>query len=191
MSLPRNITLKHSNGRIILRPPKPEDVSDIYSAVLVSKDDLMPWMDWYRPDYSIEITLEWLRKLPSEWEQGNNYQFAVIDAISSQYIGSCGINHINRYYLLANLGYWIRSDRTGEGIATEATKLVAKFGFQELGLRRIEIVTGVANIASRRVAEKSGAHFEGILRKRLQLGDRNIDAAMHSLLPEDLTPKSL
>jgi hypothetical protein len=71
-------------------------------------------------------------------------------------------------------------------VATEAAILVAQFGFQELGLRRVEIVTGVENSASRRVAEKASAHFEGILRRRIKLGDRNIDAAMYSLIPEDL-----
>ena len=70
-------------------------------------------------------------------------------------------------------------------MATEATILLATFGFKELGLRRIEIVTDIENKASRRVAEKAGAQFEGILRKRLKFGDRNIDAAMYSLIPED------
>jgi RimJ/RimL family protein N-acetyltransferase len=40
------------------------------------------------------------------------------------------------------------------------------------------------------VAEKTGARFEGILRKRLKLGDRNIDAAMYSLIPDDFSEKS-
>ena len=190
MKPPRNIELKHSDEQIILRPPEMKDCSSIYEAVLVSKDDLMPWMDWCQSDYSIEITLEWLRNRPSEWEDGKNYQFAIFDAISNQFLGSCGINHINRYYLLANLGYWIRSDRVGEGVATKAAILVAQFGFHELDLRRIEIVTGVENKASRRVAEKTSAQFEGILRKRLKLEDRNIDAAMYSLIPEDLSDKS-
>jgi len=186
MSISRNIELKHSNGQIILRPPVMEDGSNIYEAVKVSKADLIPWMDWCRQDYSIEVSFEWLRILPTAWDQGKNYQFAIIDKESDQFLGSCGINHINQYYLIANLGYWIRSDRKGEGIATEATKLVAQFGFQQLGLRRIEIVTGEENWASRRVAEKAGATFEGILRKRLKLGDRNIDAAMYSLILEDM-----
>ena len=190
MKPPRNIELKHIDEQILLRPPEMKDGSAIYEAVLVSKDDLMPWMDWCRSDYSTEITLEWLRKRPSEWEDGENYQFAIFDAISNQFLGSCGINHINRYYLIANLGYWIRSDRLGEGVATKAAMLVSQFGFHKLGLRRIEIVTGVENKASRRVAEKTGAHFEGILRKRLKLGDRNIDAAMYSLIPEDFSEKA-
>ncbi len=163
-----------------------EDAENIYTAVQVSKNELMPWMDWCRPDFSIDVPLEWLKNQHQDWEQGINYQFVIIDTESHQFLGGCGINHINQYYLLANLGYWVRSDRNGEGIASEATKLLALFGFQKLELRRIEIVTGVENWASRRVAEKAGAAYEGILRKRLKLGDINIDAVMHSLVFEDL-----
>lgn len=177
--------MKHSNGKLILRPPVMEDGPSVFEAVQVSEKALSQWMDWYNSDFSIETAREWLSTLNSAWEEGTNYQFAIIDNELHQFLGSCGINHINKTYLLANLGYWIRSDRTGEGLATETTKLLAKFGFQQLGLRRIEIVTGVENRASRRVAEKSGATFEGILRRRMKLGGKNIDAAMFSLIPED------
>jgi len=186
MGISRNIELKSEKGQIILRPPMMEDAENICDAVQVSKPELMPWMDWCRPDFSIEVPLEWLKNQPQDWEQGNNYQFVIIDIESHQFLGGCGINHINQYYLIANLGYWVRSDRHGEGIATEATKLIALFGFQHIGLRRIELVTGVENWASRRVAEKAGGRFEGILRRRLKLGDKNIDAAMHSLILDDL-----
>lgn len=186
MNISRDITLTSNNEKIILRPPVKEDARSIYDAVQVSKAELMTWMDWCRQDYSIEITRDWISHQPRSWEEGSNYQFAVFDHNGHQFLGACGLNHINRYYQIANLGYWIRSDRCGEGIATEAAKLVAEFGFHKLGLRRIEIVTGVENWGSRRVAEKSGAMYEGILRKRLKLGDDNIDAAMHSLILEDL-----
>ena len=186
MRISRSFVLKSADGNIILRPPKMEDAEGINSAILVSKTELMPWMDWCTPDYSIQVPIDWIKRQPTDWGKGKNYQFLIIDNQSRQYLGGCGINHINQYYLLANLGYWVRSDRHGEGIATEATKMLAKFGFEQLGLRRIEIVTGEENLPSRRVAEKAGAVFEGILRKRLKLGDKNIDAAMHSLVLEDL-----
>jgi len=186
MSISRNIILESDNGQLILRPPLMEDAENIYDAVQVSKTELIPWMDWCRPDFSIEVPLEWIKNQPQDWEQGINYQFLIIDNESQQFLGGCGINHINQYYLLANLSYWVRSDRHGEGIATEATKLIALFGFQQLGLRRIEIVTGEENWVSRRVAEKTGATFEGILRSRLKFDDKNIDAAMFSLLVDDL-----
>jgi len=185
MQIPRSIELISSDERFILRPPEMEDASAIYEAVLVSKEHLMPWMDWCKPDYSIDVTVEWLRDLPVQWEEGESFQFGIFDATSDQFLGSCGINHLNQFYRLANLGYWVRSDRTSEGVATEAARRLAEFGFHDLGLERIEIVTGVENGASRRVAEKTGAHYEGVLRNRLKFGDRNIDGAMHSLIPED------
>ena len=42
-------------------------------------------------------------------------------------------------------------------VATAAALLVARFGFDELGLQRIEIIAAVSNKASQRVAEKIGA----------------------------------
>jgi RimJ/RimL family protein N-acetyltransferase len=68
---------------------------------------------------------------------------------------------------MANLGYWVRTSETGRGIASKATRLVAQFGFAELGLQRIEILAAVGNVASQRVAEKAGAVRECVARKRL------------------------
>jgi RimJ/RimL family protein N-acetyltransferase len=143
-------------------------------------------MEWANEDYSIEVPRAWIEAQPEAWENDTNYQFVIIERDSGQILGAGGLNHINRYYRLANLGYWIRSDRTKEGIATEATRMIARFGFEQLGLLRIEIITGVENWASRRVAVKAGATFEAILRKRMRKGEINRDATMHSLLPEDL-----
>ena len=87
---------------------------------------------------------------------------------------------------MANLGYWVRTNSVGRGVATSATRLAARFGFEELGLHRIEIVAAVENIASQRVAEKAGALREGLLRKRLLIRGESQDAVLFSLLPEDL-----
>lgn len=64
--------------------------------------------------------------------------------------------------------------------------MVARYGFDSLGLARIEILAQVPNVASRRVAEKAGGHLEGIARNRLAFGNRHFDAALYSLLPGDL-----
>ena len=186
MTISRDIQLTSTTKDILLRPPKPEDSQAIHEAVLVSIPELRPWMEWANEDYSIEVPIAFIEALPESWENDSNYQFTIFDSVTGLVLGGGGLNQINRYYRMANLGYWIRSDRTKEGIATEATRLIAQFGFEQLGLLRIEIVTGVENLASRKVAEKAGATFEAILRKRIRKGKINIDAAMYSLLPEDL-----
>ena len=60
-------------------------------------------------------------------------------------------------------------------------------GFEELDLRRIEIVVTLANDASLRVAEKVGARREGVLRRRLMAHGESYDAVMFSLISEDTT----
>jgi len=105
---------------------------------------------------------------------------------TNAFIGGSGLNQINQQYQIGNLGYWVRTSCTGQGVATRAVRLLARFGFEELGLGRIEIVAAVGNTASQRVAEKAGAHREGVLRRRLFLHDEYHDAVMYSLITEDL-----
>ncbi|WP_052470146.1 GNAT family N-acetyltransferase [Thiolapillus brandeum] len=84
-------------------------------------------------------------------------------------------------------GCWVRKSALGQGAASEGTRLVAGFGFGELGLTRLEIVMLTGNPASRRVAEKSGATFEGVQRNRLVVRGQPMDCCMFSLIPGDLS----
>lgn len=64
---------------------------------------------------------------------------------------------------------------------------VARFGFEQLGLVRLELVIDVDNAASIRVAEKAGAVFDGVLRNRVVgQGGTPRPARMYSLVPGDL-----
>ena len=65
-------------------------------------------------------------------------------------------------------------------------RLCAQFGFAELHLKRLEILTAAGNVRSQHVAEKAGAMREGMLRQRLNIGDVWHDAVLFSLLPADL-----
>ncbi len=97
------------------------------------------------------------------------------------------MNGISRANMMANLGYWVRTGKAGQGIATAATLLCARFAFEDLGMQRVEISIAIENEASCRVAEKAGATKEGVLRNRLKLLDRQHDAYMYSLIPSELS----
>jgi ribosomal-protein-serine acetyltransferase len=77
------------------------------------------------------------------------------------------------------------------GVASRAARLIARFGFRELGLQRLEIIAATENHASQRAAVKAGATREGVLRKRLLIHGRPHDAVMHSLVEEDMEESSL
>jgi len=70
-------------------------------------------------------------------------------------------------------------------LAGRAALIGARFAFEKIKLIRAEIVIAVGNEASKRVAEKIGAHYEGILLNRMTVGKNIYDAHMFSLLPSD------
>lgn len=183
----RNVEL--SDGVVTLRPPRPGDVNGLYAAVRESMAALRPWMGWVSDDYAINDTRSWIAAQPSNWKEGVHYGFLITDAGDGggeTILGVCGLGHPNDYHHFANLGYWVRSGRRGEGIAGRAVRLVAAFGFRQLDLVRVEIVVSVGNAASLRVAEKVGARREGVLRNRIVVRGAVHDAVMHSLVPADL-----
>ena len=181
MQPPNEIT----DNTILLRQYQLSDIPMIVEAVRESADELKPWISWCQHEYTEEQARIWLESLPDSREKGISYDFAIIDSTGGSYLGGCGINHIRWTYRFANLGYWVRTDRTGQGIASRVVPLLARFAFEHLGLMRVEIVVAVGNKASQRVAQKVGAVREGILRNRIVIGKNVYDAVMHSLIPQD------
>ena len=58
------------------------------------------------------------------------------------------------------LGYAVARDHWGEGIATEASKALVRYGFETAGLDRIAGFAMPVNVASWRVLEKVGFEYE-------------------------------
>src|SRR5436190_23361255 len=173
-----------TDGDIMVRQLRADDVRPLYEAARESIPKVSVWLPWCHENYAIEETQEFIAaraRADEEW-----YSFGIFDKDSGRFLGGVGLNFFNRVHQMANLGYWVRTSAAGRGVATRAARLVARFGFAQLGLHRIEILAAVRNVASQRVAEKVGALREGVLRKRLLIRGESQDALLFSLLPEDV-----
>lgn len=164
------------NG-VTLREPLATDAAAVTKNVQDSHQELARWMPWATADYDETSALQWING-----ELGDAYRFLILH--DENIVGSCGLNQLDELNKRANLGYWVRSDATGKGIATSATLLLAAHGFAA-GLERLEIFMSTRNKASQRVAEKAGAKFEGTARRRLLLGGEFHDAHLYSLIASD------
>jgi [ribosomal protein S5]-alanine N-acetyltransferase len=87
---------------------------------------------------------------------------------------------------IGEVGYWVRRDARGRGVATRALDLVARWALEEQRLIRVQLTAEPGNVASQRVAEKVGFRREGLLRRYLKIGGERRDGVMFSLLREDL-----
>lgn len=148
--------------------------------------------EWYAegmmpaPEMSMDTLQTAIKNLTELWEKDQFYMFLIVEAATDGCLGFVLLNHINRTHQIANLGYMVRTRRAGQGIATAAAKLAARYGFEKLGFQRIEIVVRPENPASLKVAEKTGAVREALLRSRLRHHGVPCDGYMHSLIPSDL-----
>ncbi|MDX1964826.1 MAG: GNAT family protein [Pirellulales bacterium] len=173
-------------GDLWLRPPRPEDIEPLYAAVMESVNEIQPWLAWYHPGYSVDDCARWVNDVPAAWAEDRSYSFAIFDQATEALLGTIGINQLDRFNRRANLGYFVRTSTTRRGIATAATLRLARFGFAELKLQRIEIVAAVGNYASQKVALKVGATREGVARRRSHVAQQQLDTVMFSLVKEDL-----
>ena len=179
------IEIQPTDGLILLRSPRDEDLPAILAAVRESLPELHPWMDWATEAFDEAAAQRWLNHFHQAWNNSTAFQFAITDAASGLYLGGCGVDGIDPKYGTCNLGYWVRSSRTGHGIASRAVRLAAQFAFQQVGLLRAEIVIAARNLASQRAAQKAGAHFDGFRKNSLVVRTDVYDSVLYSLTPAD------
>ena len=173
-----------SGDNLRLRTYCEQDVDPLYEAVRESLAELSPWLPWAHADYGKAEARAWIASRPEAWGT-EEYSFIIEDP-SGALLGGTGLNQLQPAERRANLGYWIRTSAAGRGIATAATRLLARAAFEDLGLLRIEIIAAVGNQASQRVATKAGAVREGILRNRIRHRNQQRNATCFSLIPTDV-----
>jgi RimJ/RimL family protein N-acetyltransferase len=170
-----------SDGRVAIRAYQLRDAPVLLDAVCESLPELTPWMLWAHEGYSLRDAEDYLSGVQKAWGAGAEYGFAIVDGRSGEYLGGIDLHNVYVRNRTGEIGYWVRSSRTGFGIAPAATRLMARLGFEDLALERIEIMMAVENYPSRRVAEKVGATLEATLHRRLRLHDVQHDAYLFAL----------
>jgi len=172
--------------RLVLRPFRRRDVAAIHEAVVASLEDLQLWLPWATRDYSRSVSQHFIRDSMSAWGEGRAFDFAVRKQDEpDRHIGNVSIWHTSKPNAVAEIGYWIRSDETRQGICTEAVAQLLSIGFEELRLHRVTLRIAVGNRSSERIAEKLGFLREGTLRDDVKIGTRWVDHSVWGLLSNE------
>ena len=143
---------KLSHGQVDLRRWHPDDAAALAAAVIESQEQLRPWMPW-ADHYDEDRAAEFLRDCAAHWSSGSDFNYAI--TIGGQIVGSAGLHdRVGAGGL--EIGYWVHSDWTGRGIATDATAALTKAALALPGISRVEIYHDAANAASGRIPAKLG-----------------------------------
>jgi RimJ/RimL family protein N-acetyltransferase len=113
---------------------------------------------------------------------GTAAELAVL--VDGSLAGSVGLRIGGPDGATGEVGYWVAAPLRRRGIASTAARVLADFGFDTLGLGRIELNAAVTNTASRRAAEKAGFELEGIRRAWRTVAGVPTDFALYARLAD-------
>ena len=137
----------------------------------ISIDDYLDMYDYGKKD-KITKTLFW-NSYQKEEDALNSIKYvfltrpskgipaahAIVDKASNKMIGTCDIFRVDWDTLTGEIGYVLHDDYWGKGIMTKVCQAVINYGFEYIGLNKIEIAHEINNIGSKRVIEKCGFNF--------------------------------
>ena len=137
-------------NRLIIKPPEPVDVEALVA--LVNNWEVVKWLVDVPYPFNKSNSIKFVEKSKQDLEMGSQYNCSIF--LQDDLVGGIGL------YLQDNdiyeLGYWLGEEHWGQGIATEASRAMLAFGFNELKQTRIEACYLDGNDASANVLKKLG-----------------------------------
>jgi RimJ/RimL family protein N-acetyltransferase len=139
--------------------------------------------------YPVGAATRWIEGHPLAWADGTGATFAIVETDTGKLTGAVSLMSIHLEHRRAELGYWIAVNRWNKGFATEATATIFDFGFENLGLHRIESRHFVRNPASGKVMQKLGMQQEGIERDSAMKRGRYESMVRYAILEHEWKAK--
>jgi RimJ/RimL family protein N-acetyltransferase len=135
-----------------------------------SNPDVMRYLSAGRPE-TLEETRAVIERVVKRWVEVGYSWWAIIERETDEIIGAGAIQNLRREATLApdlacplEIGWRLRRDRWGQGLAVEAARAMGDFAFKELNAREFLAVCDPANTASANVMKRLGMREVGIQR---------------------------
>jgi len=169
-----------SDGGFVVRPYRPYDAAAV--ATLCADPETQRWWPLPAP-YKLAHAERWVSDAGRRWRDDAWATFAIDDAAGA-FVGSCDVR-VDRERESGDIGYMVAPAARRRGVATASVRLLARWGFETLGLGRLQIHADARNTASHGVIERAGFTREGVLRSYDLIHGERVDCVFFSLLPDD------
>lgn len=143
-------------GPVELLRWRADQLDDLMGAIALSFTELQRWMPWAESMPSADDELAVLRSGSAAFDADHEWQYLIHETGSGALVGGAGL-HRRVGPTALEVGYWVRSDRTGLGYATAAACALTNAAFACVaGVETVEIHTDAANRASAAIPPKLG-----------------------------------
>lgn len=167
--------------RLILKPINLDDAEAVFEYAKHSK--VGPNAGW-KPHTDISESIKFIEYCIKKREFGQPGNYAIHHKEDNKMIGTIEVHSFKGHK--GEVGFVLHPDYWNKGIMTEAAKMLIVYAFEILQLKRLSYNHFMFNDRSKRVCEKLGFKFEGVLRKKFMMYDGTyIDEAVYSLTDDD------
>jgi RimJ/RimL family protein N-acetyltransferase len=168
---------------IRLRAPRQDDLDGLARAF--SDDRVQRFMP-VPPDYTTADAQGFIDAAPGMW-RGQRAVFVLADEATDTFIGEAELLSLNTLYQSAELAFLLDAPARRLRTAVAGLRLVCRFGFEQLGLTRIEAFCDFENRSIHLAGLRAGFQHEGTARGKYPGPDgQSRDAVVAAMLPTDL-----
>ncbi|HLX51374.1 MAG TPA: GNAT family protein [Streptosporangiaceae bacterium] len=120
---------------------------------------------------------------------GDDAIFSVVELATGELAGTALLWRIDHFNRLAHVGISLRPAYRGRGLATDAVRVLCRYGFMILGLNRLQLMTLADNAAMIATATKAGFRNEGTLRRAHWVNGQFLDQVVYGQLAAEWTAR--
>ncbi|MCX6650322.1 MAG: GNAT family protein [Methanomassiliicoccales archaeon] len=138
---------------------------------------------WLKADSPISLQMEhnWVDNIRREGKM----VFTILTK-EGKPIGNAGLEDISWKYKRATMGILIgEKDYWSKGYGSDAITTLLRYCFEELGMRRVDLITDSENLRAQKAYKKCGFVVEGTMRQYRTKNGRNVDDLMLSILSKE------
>jgi ribosomal-protein-alanine N-acetyltransferase len=164
--------------RFFLKEIQPTDIQHIYKGL----SDPRVYKYYGVRFLTLEATkeqMEWYEMLK---ETGTGIWFGIYDKVDNAFCGAGGYNNLEKEHQKAEIGFWLYPEYWGKGIMSEVMPKLLNYGFEELGLNRIEGFVENDNSKCKKALAKINFQLEGTMRQAEFKNGKLIDVDIYAKL---------
>jgi RimJ/RimL family protein N-acetyltransferase len=184
VALRRFPLLTVATPRLHVRPLGADDAKQV--AEIFADKQTQRWLPFPKEYGPIEAR-SWCTELAAERrDSGTGDHYGIVRREDDRVVGCLWTKRTDWASRSTEVAFAVAAESRGLGIGPEAVDALAIALVLEHGFQRIELRVAPGNVASRRVAEKAGFTYEGMLRNAGYVHSGRSDLEVWSLVAADL-----
>lgn len=157
----------------------PKYVQQNYAIIAAEQDYLNQWLNWPKDTKSYDDLNKFAVQSIKEFAESKSMTCSII--YKGVAVGAGGFNSITPSLKKALIGYWLGSQFQGKGIMTRVVKFLIQYGFDELGLEKIETAHALGNEPSQKIIKAAGFIQEGTIKNAENLHGKIVDHVVYGI----------